>query len=399
MTAISLRARRERLAGLLTVAAMLLAFALANSPLEDLYRLIHHTPVSIQVGQFRIDRPLIIWINKGLMVFFFLLIGFEVKREILEGRLSDRKRIALPALAAVGGMTAPAAVYLALNAGTATTEGWAIPTATDIVLALAVLSLLRPRVPEMLIVFLTALAVFDDVGAILVIALFYSEGLSAPALALAGVGIAVLVALNRYKVIETIPYVLGGLFLWATVLKSGVHATLAGVVLAFAIPLRVPTAQGDVSPLRRMEDHLHPWVLLGVVPLFAFFNTGISVSGLTAEGLWTPVALGIILGLFLGKQLGIFGATWLAVRLGAGRLPPEVTWTQIYGVALLGGIGFTMSLFITSLAFEAPDALVSARSAILLGSALSAVTGLLVLHFGSFPRSAERQVSSTQGGQ
>lgn len=248
---------------------------------------------------------------------------------------------------------------------------------------MAMLSLLQRRIPATLIVFLTALAVFDDVGAILIIALFYSEGLSVPALALATTGIGGLIALNRCRVVETIPYVLVGVFLWTSVLKSGVHATLAGIVIALAIPLRVDTADGRVSPLRRIEDHLRPWVLLGVIPLFAFFNSGIPVSGLTMEALETPAALGIILGLFLGKQFGIFGITWLAVRLGAGRLPTGVTWTQIYGVALLGGIGFTMSLFVTSLAFSAPDTLENARSAILLGSALSAVAVMLLLRFAA----------------
>lgn len=387
------RSRQERLAGLLTVGAIVLAFVLANSPLEDYYRLIHHTTVSVQVGEFRIDRPLIIWINKGLMVLFFLLIGLEIKREILEGHLSDRRRIAVPALAAAGGMVVPAALYLAFNAGTPAADGWAIPTATDIVLALAVLSLVRRRVPQALVVFLTALAIFDDVGAILVIALFYSEGLSIPALALAGVGVAGLTALNRLKILAATPYVLVGLLLWVAVLKSGVHATLAGVLMALAIPLSLDTAEGPHSPLRRMEDHLRPWVLLGVVPLFAFFNAGISVSGLTVEGMATPVALGTMLGLLLGKQLGIFGATWLAVRLGAGKLPPEVTWTQLYGVAVLGGIGFTMSLFIVPLALDGPNDLVDARSAILLASSLSAIVGFLLLRFGSSPRSVDEHMS------
>lgn len=381
----------ERRAGMLTIAALIAAFAMANSPLFELYWLVHHTPVSIRIGEFAIDRPLIVWINKGLMVFFFLLVGLEIKREVMEGELAGMKRFALPLLAALGGMAAPAAIYIALNAtDSVAMRGWAIPTATDIVLALAVLSLLRNHIPEALVVFLVALAIFDDVGAILIIALFYSEGLSMSSLLVAAVGVAILFILNRYKIIYTVPYLLTGLLLWAAVVKSGVHATLVGILVAIAIPLRGVRNGGACSPLKEMESSLRPWVILGIVPVFAFFNAGVTLSGLAPGALWTPVASGIALGLFAGKQLGVFGATWLAVRAGIGRLPNGVNWAQMYGVALLAGIGFTMSLFVTSLAFDDKALLASARFAILIGSILSAIVGLIVLWRVS-PRRGDRE--------
>lgn len=378
----------ERRAGILTITALIAAFAMANSPLFELYWFVHHAPVSIRVGEFAIDKPLIVWINKGLMVFFFLLVGLEIKREVLEGELADVKRFILPLLAALGGMVVPAAIYVVFNAtDPVAMRGWAIPTATDIVLALAVLSLLRDRVPEALVIFLTALAIFDDVGAILIIALFYSEGLSTSSLLVAAAGIAILFVLNRYKVVYSAPYVLVGLFLWAAVVKSGVHATLVGVIVALAVPLRGARNGTVCSPLRDMESGLRPWVVLGIVPVFAFFNAGVTLSGLAPGALWTPAAAGIALGLFVGKQLGVFGATWLVVRAGIGRLPDGVCWAQVYGVSLLAGIGFTMSLFVTSLAFNDKALLTSSRFAILVGSVLSAVVGLLVLrHVASIRR-------------
>lgn len=375
----------------MTIAALIAAFAMANSPLFELYWFVHHTPVSIHIGEFAIDKPLIVWINKGLMVFFFLLVGLEIKREVLEGELVGVKHFALPLLAAVGGMAAPAAIYITFNASDPVAmRGWAIPTATDIVLALAVLSLLRERVPEALMIFLAALAIFDDVGAILIIALFYSEGLTAASLLAAVGGIGALIVLNRYKVVYTAPYLLAGLFLWAAVLKSGVHATLVGVIVALALPLRGVRDGAGCSPLKEMESGLRPWVTLGIVPVFAFFNAGITLSGLAPGTLWTPAAMGIVLGLFLGKQLGVFGATWLAVRIGIGKLPAGMNWAQMYGVALLAGIGFTMSLFVTSLAFDDKALLASARFAILIGSILSAIVGLIVLWRVS-PRRGDRE--------
>lgn len=371
----------NRLAGLLTLAALIIAFALANSPLYEVYWSVHHTQVSVHIGDFGIDKPLIAWINKGLMVFFFLLVGLEIKREMLEGRLADRRQLALPALAALGGMVVPATIFLLINDGDpVTARGWAIPVATDIVLALAALSLFRGRVPETLFIFLTALAIFDDVGAILVIAFFYPETLHALALMAAAMGGLALVGLNRFKVTATAPYVLVGLFLWIALLNSGVHATLAGVIVAFAVPLYGKRKGRPCSPLRDMEQGLRPWVALGIVPLFAFFNAGITLPELNVDALFTPLTLGIVLGLFLGKQLGIFGMTWLAVRLGIARLPEGVVWQHVYGVALLAGIGFTMSLFITSLAFVDADLLAVARFAIIIGSFISVVAGLFVLY-------------------
>jgi len=376
-----LNSSRERLAGGLTIAALIVAFAMANSSLYEAYWFVHHTPVSVQVGDFGIDKPLIAWINKGLMVFFFVLVGLEIKREMLEGTLAGWRKFALPALAAVGGMVAPAAIYLAFNwADPQAARGWAIPMATDIVLALAALSLLRGRVPESLFVFLAALAIFDDVGAILVIALFYPESLSVSALAVAAMGVAALLVLNRFNVTATAPYVVAGVFLWVAMWNSGIHATLVGVVVALAVPLRVEQNGFVRSPLRVIENGLRPWVVLGIVPVFAFFNAGIALQGLSIGILWTAPTLGIVCGLFIGKQLGIFAAAWLAVRLKIGRLPEGTRWTHLYGIALLGGIGFSMSLFITSLAFDDANLLATARFAIILGSLISAAAGLCVLY-------------------
>lgn len=375
--------RRDRLAGLLTVAALPVAFAAANSPLGGLYRLVHHVPVSVRVGAFSIDRPLVAWINEGLMVFFFLLVGLEVKRQVVSGSLSEPRRLALPAVAALGGMLGPATIYLALNAGTVEAPGWAIPTATDIVLALAALSLVRAPVPEPLSVFLTSLAVFDDIGAILVIAVFYSEGLSATALVLVAAAIVSLTALNRFRVRQATPYALVGILLWAAVVESGMHGTLAGVVLALSLPSRDERGPGLHSPARRVEEHLRPWVLFGVIPLFTFFNAGIAVADLGGDGLWSRPALGIVLGLVVGKPAGILGATFLAVRLRVARLPRGTSWHQVLGIALLAGIGFTMSLFITSLALEDVATVSAARSAILVASFVSACAGILALNRGA----------------
>lgn len=361
---------------------MLLAFSLANSPLRDLYQLVHHLPVTVRVGTLAIDKPLILWINDGLMVFFFLLIALELKREVLEGQLSTYKSIATPAFAALGGMAAPALIYSAFNFGDPITmRGWAIPTATDTVLALTVLVLLGARVPTSLKVFLTALAIFDDLGAISVIALFYTEKLAATSLVMAALGIVALVALNLFNVTRTAAYAIVGLFLWVAVLKSGVHATLAGVAIGLAIPMKVTKNRRSFSPLREAEHQLYPWVSLGVVPVFAFFNSGITLSASSVNALVSPTSLGIILGLFAGKQLGIFGAVWLAVRSGVAALPEGTGWWHLYGVAMVAGIGFTMSLFIAGLAFADPMAFRDARLSVVVGSLFSAVGGATLLWF------------------
>lgn len=374
------RTRSQHVAGLTTLAAMLLAFALANSPARDWYQLVHHFPVTVRVGTLAIDKPLILWINEGLMVFFFLLIALELKREIVEGQLSSPMAIATPGMAALGGMAAPALIYTAFNfADPLAMRGWAVPVATDTVLALTVLALLGTRVPASLKVFLTALAIFDDLGAILVIALFYTEQLATPSLVMAALGIAGLIALNVFNVTRTAAYVVAGVFLWIAVLKSGVHATLAGVAIGLAIPMRVTQNGRRHSPLREVEHQLYPWVALGVVPVFAFFNSGITLSSSTVNTLVSPGSLGIVLGLFAGKQLGIFGATWLAVRFGVAMLPEGASWRQLYGVSMVAGIGFTMSLFIAGLAFSDPEVFRSARLSVVIGSLLSAVGGVAVL--------------------
>jgi len=373
-------AHMQRAAGVATLAAMVLAVVVENSPLSVWYDVVHHLPVSVSVGELRIDQPLILWINDGLMVFFFLLIALELKREVLEGQLSSRASIAAPAFAALGGMVVPALVYGVLNVGDPVAmRGWAIPAATDTVLAITVLALLGTRVPSSLKLFLTALATFDDVGAILVIALFYTQQLATASLFMAGFGIALLVGLNLFRVTLTAAYVVVGVFLWSAVLESGVHATLAGVAIGLAIPMKASSHGKSVSPLRDIEHRLYPWVAFGVVPAFAFFNSGIVLSSSSVTALTTASSLGIVLGLLAGKHLGIVGATWLAVRLRIARLPQGATWRQLYGVALIAGIGFTMSLFIAGLAFPDPERFRQARLSVVTGSLLSAAVGTAVL--------------------
>ncbi|HSH49813.1 MAG TPA: Na+/H+ antiporter NhaA [Halomonas sp.] len=378
MTTAAQQGLEERVAGLVTVGAMLLALVLANTPLREFYQFLHHTPVSLQVGALGIDKPLILWINDGLMVFFFLLMGVELKREMLGGLLGSIQQVALPGIAAIGGMLLPALIYLLVN-GTEgiAAHGWAVPTATDIVLALAVLSLFGERVPPALRVFLMALAVFDDLGAIVIIALFYTESLAGGALLIAGIALAGLAVLNRFRVMRALPYVLLGLVLWVAVLKSGVHATLAGVAIALAIPATTRDGHQQGSPLNRTYHDLRRWVTFGVVPVFAFFNAGIAVRA-GGEG-FGNVFFGVALGLLLGKQLGVFTFAWLAIRWRLARLPVGVRWWHLYGVAVLAGIGFTMSLFIAGLAFDNPAALTAARQGVLLASAIAALVGGAVL--------------------
>ncbi|HYH19377.1 MAG TPA: Na+/H+ antiporter NhaA [Azospirillum sp.] len=373
--------RMEAAGGILLVIAAAVALVLANSPAGGLYTALLDTPVVVQVGALKLAKPLLLWVNDGLMAIFFLLVGLEIKREVLEGELSSVSRAALPGIAAVGGMVVPAAVYLALAGGDpVAARGWAIPAATDIAFAVGVLALLGTRAPASLKIFLLALAILDDLGAIVIIAVFYTAELSAVSLALAGVGLAGLVVLNRMGVVRLAGYVLLGIFLWVCVLKSGVHATLAGVALAFAIPLSTGRAHG-ASPLHTLEHALHPWVVYGILPVFAFANAGVSLTGLSADALFAPVPLGIALGLFIGKQVGVLGATWVAVRLGVGALPAGAGWMHVYGMALLTGIGFTMSLFIGGLAFPGEGYGAAVRIGVLSGSLLSAVAGYVVLRF------------------
>jgi NhaA family Na+:H+ antiporter len=337
--------------------------------------------VGVRVGNLAIDKALLLWINDGLMAVFFFLVGLEIKRELLDGELSDPARITLPAIAAVGGMAVPAAIYIYFNYGTpAAMTGWAIPMATDIAFALGILSLLGNRVPVSLKLFLLTLAIIDDLGAIIIIALFYSSEISLSSLAVSGAALGVLLAINRSRVMQIAPYILVGVVLWVAVLKSGVHATLAGVVLAFFIPLK-KDGEHHNSPLHHLEHTLHPYVALLILPLFAFANAGIPLEGIAPGALLEPVPLGILLGLFLGKQIGVFGFSWLAVKLRLGKLPEGSGWIGLYGVSALCGIGFTMSLFISSLAAEeAGTGLIAQhRLGILSGTLLSAVTGYLVL--------------------
>jgi len=369
----------EAASGLLLIAAAILALIINNSPLSWLYSGLLDTPVVAQIGALKIAKPLLLWINDGLMALFFLLIGLEVKREVLDGQLSKPSQIVLPGAAAIGGMLVPALIYWFLNRDNpAALDGWAIPTATDIAFALGVLALLGKRVPVSLKLFLMTLAIIDDLGAIVIIAIFYSGELSTLSLGLAAACIAALVAMNRLGVVKLGPYMIIGLILWVCVLKSGVHATLAGVTLAFCIPLR--TRNAEPSPLLTLEHALHPWVAYGILPLFAFANAGLSLTGVTAESFTHHVPMGIAVGLLLGKTIGVFGLTWLAVKTGIAALPQGANWGQVLGVAILCGIGFTMSLFVGSLAFV-PGASEYAgmdRMGILTGSVFAALIGYAV---------------------
>ena len=371
--------RLESAAGLILMAAALFAIAANNTILSDWYAGLFSTPVVVQVGALEIAKPLLLWVNDGLMAVFFLLVGLEIKREVLEGELSSFDKAILPMLAAIGGMAGPAIIYITLNwSDPETIRGWAIPAATDIAFALGILALLGTRAPVSLKIFLLAIAIIDDLGAIVIIALFYTEQLSLNALGLAGAGFAALILMNRLGVKRIAPFVLVGVFMWVCVLKSGVHATLAGVLTALAIPLTVRSETGQ-SPLHKLEHGLHPWVAYLILPVFAFANAGVDLRGVNLEALAGAVPLGIALGLIIGKQLGVFGLTFMAVKLGLARLPGGVTWMQIYGVACLTGVGFTMSLFIGGLAFETAAQLDQVRLGVLMGSVVSGALGYIIL--------------------
>ncbi|MDX8409234.1 MAG: Na+/H+ antiporter NhaA [Mariprofundales bacterium] len=373
---------KESAGGIVLMVATVLALMLSNSLLAPWYEAFVHLTLAIHIGDYQLSHSLYHWVNDGLMAIFFFLIGLEVKREIMEGQLSSLRRVALPAIAALGGMVVPAAIYLAFNAHQPQAiNGWAIPTATDIAFALGVLSLLGKRVPISLKLFLMALAIFDDMGAIVVIAIFYTDQPSTVALTIAGATLLALVTLNMLGITRKAAYVLLGAVLWLSVLKSGVHATLAGILLSFTIPLRAIDAQKHaISPLKEIEHQLHPWVAFLILPLFAFVNAGINLGNIAPAQMAASVPLGIMLGLFIGKQLGVFGFSWLAIRSGLAQLPEACNWRQLYGVSVLTGIGFTMSLFITSLAFE-DDALFNHtdKLAILIGSLLSGIVGYMIL--------------------
>ncbi|WP_411881006.1 Na+/H+ antiporter NhaA [Polaromonas sp. YR568] len=371
----------QSLSGVVLALAAVLALVLSNSPWGEAYNRFVQLPGELRVGGdlLVLSKSLLHWVNDLWMAVFFFLVGLEIKRELVEGELASRSQALLPAGAALGGMLVPALIYMAINAGDPVAmRGWAIPAATDIAFALGILVLLGSRVPASLKVFLTAVAIIDDLGAILIIAFFYTDGLSVTALAAAGVGVLVLLALNRAKIMAIGPYVMVGLVIWLFVYKSGIHATLAGVVTALAIPLS--DGKGG-SPLKTAEHALHPWVAFAVLPMFAFANAGVSLQGVTPGTLLQSVPLGITAGLLLGKAIGVFGASWLLIRFAGARLPAEAGWNQFFGVCLLCGVGFTMSLFIGALAFAGQDAAYETqlKLGVLCGSLLSGVLGALML--------------------
>jgi NhaA family Na+:H+ antiporter len=361
----------EAAGGLVLMAVSAVALVAANSPLAPAYFAALHAPVA--------GLDVLHWINDALMALFFLLVGLEIKREFIGGQLATWPRRILPGVAAAGGMAGPALIYAALQGGDpASLHGWAIPAATDIAFALGVLSLLGRAAPVSLKIFLTALAIIDDLGAVAIIAFFYTEDLRFWALGGALACLAALAALNRLKVARLAPYLLIGLVLWVFVFKSGVHATLAGVALAMAIPLRRGPDEA-ASPLHRLEHAIQPWVAFLIVPVFGFANAGVSLKGLTFEALLAPVPLGVAAGLFLGKQLGVFASAFAAIRLGWADVPANASWRQLYGVSVLCGIGFTMSLFIGLLAFDDAARQDATKLGVLVGSTLSALVGSALL--------------------
>ena len=370
----------EASSGIILIIAAALAMMLANlNVTQSMYHAFLETPVELKVGVLEINKNMLLWINDALMAVFFLLVGLEVKRELVLGSLASRQRAAFPVIAALGGMVVPALIYLAFNyQDPVARHGWAIPAATDIAFALGVLALLGNRVPMALKIFLMALAIIDDLGAIIIIALFYTSDLSMLSLGVAAAAIAVLALLNICNVRRVGIYVLVGMVLWTAVLKSGVHATLAGVIVGFFVPLK---QQEGKSPAKQLEHVLHPWVAFLILPLFAFANAGVSLDGVTLAGLTSMLPLGIIAGLFIGKPLGISLFCWLALKLKLASLPHGTTGRQIMAVGLLCGIGFTMSIFISTLAFgsHAPELIVWAKLGILTGSLLAAFVGYTLL--------------------
>ncbi|WP_261841472.1 Na+/H+ antiporter NhaA [Aliamphritea ceti] len=381
MTTLRKFLQREAAGGILLMFATAVALVIANSPLAEYYDLLIHLIAGVSLGNFSIEKPLLLWINDGLMAVFFFLVGLELKREILEGELAKPSLVALPFAGAVGGMLVPALIYLSFTSSSPEfTAGWAIPAATDIAFALGVLALLGKSVPASIKLFLVTLAIIDDIGAILIIAVFYTESIDPVALAVVAGCVVLLCALN-YRGISDIPaYMVVGLILWTALLKSGVHATLAGVVLAFFIPMR-DSKNRRHSPVRHLEHSLHPTVAFMILPVFAFANAGLNLSTISIESLMHPVTLGIAAGLFVGKQVGVFGFSYLVVRFTRIELPKGMDLLSLYGVSILCGVGFTMSLFIGSLAFEESgiNMLIDERLGILLASVLSAITGFLVI--------------------
>jgi NhaA family Na+:H+ antiporter len=369
----------EASGGILLALAAIAALIVNNSPLQNYYESFLSAKVMLQISDFQINKTALLWINDGLMAIFFFLIGLEIKREVLEGKLSSKEQLMLPAFAALGGLAVPALFYVYFNFGDSVAiSGWAIPAATDIAFALGVITLLGDRVPKSLKITLVAIAIIDDLAAILIIAFFYTEKLSLFALFIGLISVCVLFALNRARVSSKAAYILVGVFFWACVLKSGVHATLAGVILAFFIPLNLKDKYGH-SPLVKLEHDLHPWVAYLILPVFAFANAGVSFKGMSLEYLMHPITLGIAFGLFFGKQIGVMLITYLTVLMKICKLPEGVNWKQYYGMSVLTGIGFTMSLFIGGLAFSDPSLQVYVRIGVLLGSIASGLFGFYAL--------------------
>jgi NhaA family Na+:H+ antiporter len=369
----------ESASGVVMIVFALLAILAANSPFSALYKDFVSSPISFGFKDAVVAEPLKNWVKDILMVFFFLIIGLELKREMCEGFLSKRDQILLPLFAAIGGMAAPAAIFFLFNhAHPETIHGWAIPSATDIAFALAVLTLLGKGIPPAVKIFLLAVAIFDDLGAILVIAAFYNSGLALAPLLLAALGIAALWLLNRTKVVVMTPYMLLGVFLWFCFYHSGIHTTLAGVIVGLMIPMRDPADPKD-SPLNRCMHFLHPWVSFIVLPIFAFTSAGVDLKGLTPESFLEPLPLGIALGLFIGKQIGIFGTSLVLIKSKLVAMPEAASWKHLYAVSIIAGIGFTMSLFIGMLAFSDPHLQEMVKVGVISGSLLCIVWGAVVL--------------------
>ncbi|MEM7665645.1 MAG: Na+/H+ antiporter NhaA [Pseudomonadota bacterium] len=369
--------KQESAGGIVLIASAALALIIANSPLADAYFGTLNTKLNVSFGAFEIDKALLLWINDGLMAIFFFLIGLEVKREIIDGQLSSWDKASLPLAAAIGGMAIPAAIFVAFNWNSPESiGGWAIPAATDIAFALGILSLLGPRVPVALKALLLAVAVIDDIGAITVIALFYSGEIKTDMLIGGAVVLGLLFAVNRLRIASTIPYVLLTVVMWVFVLKSGVHATLAGVTAAMMVPM---VARDGTELLEHMEHALHKWVAFLIIPIFGFANAGVTLIGLSPADLLQPLPLGIALGLLIGKQIGIVGFAYVAVKAGIAKLPENVGWRKIHGLSLLAAIGFTMSLFIGNLAFADPAQVDAVKLGVLAGSLVAALSGYFML--------------------
>jgi len=416
--------RLEASSGILLLICTAISLAAANSPWAADFHSVWKLDIGVAIGSFGLSKPLLLWINDGLMAVFFFVIGLEIKREVMEGELASLRRSALPIVVAVAGMVVPAAIYLTLNSGLDGMSGWGVPMATDIAFAVGILALLGKRVPPGLKVFLVAIAIVDDLGAVLVIAIFYTDAISWPALGVAAVLFALLLLANVSGVRRISMYAVLGIGLWVAFLKSGVHATIAGVLLAMTIPaarridqqrflesarrilgrfssdtnMQDPNVTADQqtalfefeelsanveSPSKRLEHELHPWVSFGIMPVFALANAGVSLRGDPLSALSNPITLGVMLGLVLGKQIGITLSSWILVKLGVVKLPANTTMRQLYGVAWLGGIGFTMSLFVASLAFQQESALYSAKLGILLASVMAGVVGYVILRSSS----------------